>query len=392
MEAQADWHVGTNISTSELDLTYQNLFHEPSNSYTQRMWIEYKDNTRSTFGFDFAFTFSPGGINATHVLNWSKVIYNGPILTSGSTLEGTIGVGIAVKFNGFIIVNGTAGDVELVLREEPNKWGYGPKNTTGMASLFYMRQESFFNSTDWNLTMKIGAVNLTTRDYSYEGRSLKESIATFNISINAVITDSFNFTHIPVVLDFRVTHNITKNTWKYGADIDWSAVKDFPCRNQLSTGDNFSLVANDALVLAINHDLTNTDGGVQLGNYTTNTENDTAIFVLDGVEYAREYFTTHYLINGTEPHNTTRIFIANATHSADNLSAYASQTFIIFDGFKYNQSLGFEFDPFVVVPCSEVHDVGIPWTGLLFQLLGVLTVVSIVFSIKKKKPQQTWVP
>ena len=230
----------------------------------------------------------------------------------------------------------------------------------------------------------MGAVNLTTRDYSYEGRSLKESIATFNLSINAVIVDSFNWTYVPVVLSFRVTHNVTKNTYKYGADIDWSAAKDFPCLGALSTGDNFSLVANDAFGVGINHDISDVEGGVQLGNYTMNAENDTAIFLLDGVEYAREYMTKTYLINGTELHNTTRIFIFNGTHSEDNFTAFASTTFVIFDGFKYNVSLGFEFDPFVVVPCSEVPEAGIPWTGLLFQLLGVLTVVTIAFSIKRK--------
>jgi hypothetical protein len=336
--------------------------------------------------FDFMFQFESGGINSTHVVNWSKVTRIEPwFLCAGA--NGTSRTATWVMYRGFMITNGTADDVELVLNEDGDKWQWIPNESSWIADIRYIKEASFNNSADWNLTTQFGEVDWAMRNYTYEGLSLNESIIKFNISINAVISDGWNFVHVPVILKFQMIHNITKNVWKYGVDIDWSTVKDFPCGGILSTGDNFSLIARDTVEFGYTPDVYSESTDIPILNFSTNAENDTAIFSIAGVEYGREYFTRNYLINGTEFHNTTRIYIENASYVEDNSSApYQSQIFVIFDGFKYNQSLGFEFDPQVMTHCAPVPGDGgaIPWTGF-FQMLGLLALITIVFSIKKIK-------
>lgn len=376
LENQGDWHEGTNTSTPEVNIAYQQHFGE--GELTQRMEITYNDKTDTWLAFDISSMFEPGGVDvpSQQVLNWSKAYYSTVGLSLASHSNDTY-VATGHVIDGFSMYEGNASELELELFEE-HPWCWQIKNEDLVTEM------SFLNSTT-----KIGELNINARDYIYDGRNLKESIITFNVTINASIWDSSTTAKIPVVLMYRITHNITATTYKYGAVIDWSQHKDFPCGGKLATGDQFSLVAADRFSIGacLEREGFTCLQDVQVSNFTTDTANDSAIFRINGIELGSEKFPTQYLINGTEPHDTTRIYIYNSSYTPDiYISDVTSRMFIIFDGFKYNQSTGFRFDPYVIVPCSETSDnIGIPWNGLLINLIGLTALITVVYGLIKSK-------
>ncbi len=374
MEAQADWYDGANMSTAEVDLTYTEEFIEgiSEDFLRQRMWFSYKDNTGAAAGFDTLLTFAKGGLDTVNkvVLDWNLVKYSGSAMVTESTVN-SLNIVSEYVLNGFEIVNGTAEDLELILAVTGDHWQWIPKEGMAIASIRYT-----------NTTNKIGVVDLTTQNYTYQGATLKESIAQFNITINATIGNiaTAEINYIPVTLIFEVRHNITATTYKYGVDIDWSTHKAFhTADSQLKTGDDFSLYTADRLNLG--------DGVWQAGNFTSNLANDTALFLVNGFEYGRQYFTTNYQIKGNATLlSTKRIYLQNATSTEGiYIGPYMSRTYVVFDGFKYNESSGLEFDPYVIVPCSETQEsIGIPWFGLCPTLISLLVVASVVVRIRRE--------
>ncbi len=368
-EAQADWHNGTDISTPEVDLTYSldsNVKQGDAILY-QNMFLDYKDKTYTRVGFQITISFAEGGLNleTKEVLNWSKVKASSISMISDS-FQNKNNLRTEFRFDGFDIINGTAEDLQLGFGSDGESWNYYPENVVGTIHF----QDG---------TYKIGNVTLSTRDYTYDNRTLKESIAEFDVAMNATIGTNTTRCHIPILLSFQIIHNVTATVYKYGMDIDWSDCKAFPTTIPLQTGDDFTLIANDLVTVA--------NGEWQIGHFTTDPQNRTAMFIQDGVELGREYFTTHYRIKGDPTiRNTTRIYIANASDPGDIYEEpYVSKVFVCFDGFKYNQSIGLVFDPTVIIPCSE-YDGIIPWANLLFSAIIIIAFISIVH-ILYRKPQ-----
>ncbi len=375
--AQMDWHEGSPQSTPEVDVTYTENFAEGAvfpprpDTINQIMWLTYKDGSESKFGFENYLAFEEGGLDVPNkqVLNWSKLEHIEPTLVCESYYNTSDLINTRCLFNGFTIVKGNASTFQLENGTSDDGWSFGPLTTLEYAKINYM-----------DATTKIGEVILTTSDYIYNNQSLKESIAYFNVTINATIGTEIKY-DLQVILKFTVTHNITATTYKYGVDIDWSTCLDFPISDTLNTGDDFSLLATDSVIITvIKEDFTT----YPIAQFQTNPENDTAIFEIGGIVYAYAQFTKNYEIQGTiGTYNTTRIYVAEAALSLGGTKP-SSQVFVIFDGFKYNQSSGLRFDPYVLIRSSIISDGGaIPWSGLLLTVLGLLAVISVFFWCKR---------
>ncbi|MHA1264906.1 MAG: hypothetical protein ACTSRS_06680 [Candidatus Helarchaeota archaeon] len=366
-ETQADWHNGTDVSTSEVDITYSldTNVKQGDDILYQNMFLNYKDKTYTQVGLQIAMSFNEGGLDVANkeVLDWTKVKGSSISMISDS-FQNNRYIRTEFRFDGFRIVNGTAEDLQLGFGEDGESWDYYPENVLSTIQIN-------------DATYKIGDPILSTRDYSYNNQTLKESIVEFKVAMNATIGTETERCYIPILFTFQITHNITANLYKYGIDIDWSACKAFPTAIPLNSGDDFTLIANDLVTVG--------NGEWQMGHFTTDPENRTAFFIKDGEELGREYFTTQYQIKGNPiERNTTRIYIANASDTGDIYEEpYISYVFVCFDGFKYNQSTGLVFDPFVIIPCSEFNDM-IPWTNLLLYVIGLVAVISIVHIFRKK--------
>ncbi|MHA1831356.1 MAG: hypothetical protein ACTSWR_07495, partial [Candidatus Helarchaeota archaeon] len=174
---------------------------------------------------------------------------------------------------------------------------------------------------------------------------------------------------------------ITSTIFKYGMDIDWSKCKAFPTTIPLSTGDDFTLLSNDLITVS--------NGNWQIGHFTTDPENRTAIFTKNGNELGREYFTTQYQIKGSPTtYNTTRIYIQNESDPGGIYEPpYVSKVFVCFDGFKYNQSTGLIFDPIIVIPCSS--SIGLFYLIIFIIILAGISAVPVIFIMKRRSKPKT---
>ncbi len=365
----SNWHEGTNVSTPQIDVSYFEHFTEGATTYSNQsndimvgdMVFNYPDGTGEMVLFGLTYTFAPGGLNMTtnQVLNWSKVTTAGVSYNTWSNVNGTP-VSTLYTFTGFDIVNGSANDFNLTRSDGPNdSFYYNINNIIG--SLNYENSSS----------ITIGAVSLSTVNATYDGQTLTESIAKFNITLEAQISDLplppeppslGNFTAssvpVPVVMMFTITHDTAQTEIKYGLDVNWSAVQAFPTATEypnnpnpfspgaLKTGDNFSLVAQDRLSFGYT-----APGGMTstVATFSTDSGNDSAIYVVNGTELCRELFATNYTaIGSSEVYNTTRVYLPISWQSTWNQSSM----FVVIGGFQYNESSGFAFDPAVIMPNS----------------------------------------
>jgi hypothetical protein len=322
------------------------------------MLLNYPDGTGESILFGITYAFGAGGLNISdhQVLNWSKVSSAGISMNTWGSVNGTQ-VATLYTFTGFDIVNGSANDFNLTRNDGPNNsYFYSINDIIG--SLNYA------NSTAIN----IGAVTLSNASTTFEGKALNESIAKFNITLDAQISDfplppippqmandTAKTVPVPVTMMFEITHDVAQTEVKYGLDVNWSAVKDFPTSfenpndpnplsNQtLATGDNFSLVAQDRL------DFSSGTGFAPTAIFTTDAQNDSAIYVVNGTELCRELFPTSYTPLGSDQvYNTTRDYVPVSWQSTWNQSSM----FVVIGGFRYNESSGFSFDPALITPNS----------------------------------------
>jgi hypothetical protein len=369
------WHTGTNMSTSEVDVNYTEMYGaypNPNGNGTQDrldgdMILNYQDGTGEAVLLGASYLFAPGGMDlADHqVLNWSKVISAGVTLLTQANVNGT-SIGTMYSFMGFSITNGSANQFSLTqnfpTQNDTQQYSYTVNNIVG--SINYANASS----------ITIGNVALSTTNTTENGQIMTESIAKFNVTIDALLTDlplpplspqqetgNVSSVPIPVVLMFEVTHDAVQTQIKYGVDIDWSAVKAFPnaienLKNPdlpflgapaLQNGDNFSLVAADRLLFG--YGLPNGTSQYQT-TFSTDQENDSAIYLVGGVQLCKEQFPTSYTISGSALiYNTTRDFVPVQFQSSQFAQ---SAMFVVFGGFKYNESAGFAFDPTVITPNS----------------------------------------
>ncbi len=341
-QSYSNWHAGTNQSTPLVTVTYAENYSTISqpinNTLTQMsllqrfMWLQYNDNTGARVGFELHCVFYPGGINVSDqkVIDWSK-LYNIELILHSETWEDNRTIGTMYSFRGFDIVQGNASNVSLV------------KISEGNGSFFYTVNNSIGSISYWTNYASIGNVFLST------GTS-NESIAHFNISINATIGNGAsqgyqsNITQDPIsaVFSFTVTHNLTSTQYKYGANVDWSSAKSFPTAVPMKSGETYSLVAKDLLMFYVG----GTNGEVK--QFSTDAANDTAIYNWSNQTMCKELLTTSYYIdNGSVLHNTTRIYVADSSHDQ---FGNVSSVFVVFSGFSYGNSSSLSFDPAVITP------------------------------------------
>jgi cell division septation protein DedD len=147
---------------------------------------------------------------------------------------------------------------------------------------------------------------------------------------------------------FEVTKNSAYTAYKYGVNVDWSEDNAFPTTG-LNNGDSFSLVSADSLSFAI---IQNAVFSTPSSFFPTDAANDSAIYSVNGTEFCQELFPLNYTINGSpQTYNTTRVYVPtqNYVQSTDpSLDRNSSTMFVCFDGFYYNQSTEFSFDPTVI--------------------------------------------
>jgi hypothetical protein len=378
-----DWHEGMNQSTSQVDVTYTTEYSTimgatntmPLGLFSQNMQLTYNDGSDAKVVFEIHCVFDQGGLDVSNkkVLDWNKLNHIELIMHSESMVNGTW-TSTMYNFQGFVIVSGNAGDLSLSKVNDGGNSFYAINNVIGSISY-------------WSNAAKIGEVMLSTEQYTFNGETLQESVATFNVTINSMLSNLAlgnsgieTQTPVPTVLTFQVTHKATDTEYKYGANIDWSGAKAFPTMPSLTTGQNFSLVAQDLL----SYSYSTEPGGkvTSLSTFSTNANNDSAIYFLNGTEVCREQLTTQYTMDGSsQVHNTTRIYMENAIQSD---AGSASSIYVVFDGFRYNESTGLAFDPAVIMPNSIASSSGQGSTGLDLMvplLIGaaLIAIVAVVF-------------
>jgi len=355
----ATWEVGTNQSTSLVNVTYtQSYMSSGVFNYSRTMTLSYNDKTQSSIQFGFFYIFNTGGIDITHqqVLNWTKLNLIDFVLTSFGTVNGTRWT-TDYNFNGFYIVSGTAKQFTLVKSgnstpTNPNSFAYNPANVVG--SIVYSNCSS----------AEIGAVTLSTVNTVYNGQAVTDSVATFNITLTAQIMNikvplgaigpgntlppHQTLSNVPVVLMFQVIHDVYHTQYKYGVSINWSINKAFPAAG-LQNGASYCLDAQD--VLGFNTKSSNSTNSNPVFTFSSDTNNDSAIYTVNGTVLCRELFPTNYTITGSpQVQNTTRIYLSQASYGYSQGIGlhYSSEVYVCFGGFVYNQSTGFSFDPTVI--------------------------------------------
>jgi hypothetical protein len=339
-----DWHDGTNQSTPEVDLTYVVDYYsgwisgdnETHEHIAESLQFSYKDDTEAKLWFTFLYAFKQGGVDIANqqVLNWTKLIAIDLRISTQTYVNGTVlGTSYSPDGSKICIIPGTAKDLNIT-------WDW---NNPG-----YHRMGSWIGTISWQKApFSIGAVSLSTLDYTYNGTALKESIATFNITTNASLCNyewaptgpTSSSVELPVVFMFQVRHNATRTQYKYGEDIDWSKNKAFPTASPMATGANFTIVA--ATRMSFRYGMY----GHTVKQFSTDAGNSSGIFRYNNTELGQLKVPTQYALKGNmQVHNTTRTFMENNTYtSLDNQSS--SAIYVCFDGFKYNESTGFIFDP-----------------------------------------------
>jgi hypothetical protein len=376
--SSSGWHEGTNQSTPEVDVNYSEMYGTGPNINTNvtldrlgaYMGLGYNDGTGESVLFGVSYSFAPSGLDLSddQVLNWSKVVDAGLTLQTQANVNGT-SIGTMYTFTGFDIVNGGANDFSLTRNDLGNgNFTYSVNNIVGSIN--------YANAT----SITIGAVSLSTANTTYNGRTLNESIARFNVTIDAQMSDlplppinpslqnNSSSVSVPVVLMFEVTHDTAQTDIKYGVSVDWSSTKAFPTATQnnsnpnatllvpnaLKTGDNFSLVAADRLSFAYGKSAGANTSYTYGTTFTTDPENDSAIYLVNGTQLCRELFPTNYTITGSsQTYNTTRVYVPISFQTTWN----ESSMFVVFGGFQYNESSGFSFDPSVITPNSVSNSV-----------------------------------
>ena len=371
--SNADWHVENNRSTAEVDITYTESIGGGDDGsgldmLEQTMVLHYKDGTNAAAGFITRIKFNDGGIVGGAVDDWSKANATEPTFFSASSTS-NYSIGADYKFNGFEIYKGNSANIDLInITLGGGAWAL---------KLDESKRIGFINVILKNY--KIGAVTLNTDEVLYEGNMVTQSIAEFDIIVNATIG---NYTHAhdtQVIFEFEVRHMINETKYKFGIDVNWAGYEDFPTELDMNLGDEYFLVANDRLSVGVET--------FAIGTFYCNAENDTAIFKFEDEEICRQQFTTAFKINHTGSDiNTSRFYLQNATYQS---SSYGSRVYVFFDGFRYGQSYGISFDPTVVVPCSYTSfpddDTSISFSNLFLVFLTISTIALAIIVKKRKK-------
>jgi len=381
-----DWHDGTNQSTNELTLEYKEIYQYLDGNWDgiddgylrQKMEIIYKDNTDTVVAFDFVYTFlNCTGIDVDNknVTDWNELDTIDPHLTIETQPPPEYGLDESIHFetpfDGFNIYNGTSADINMTTTVLPGSWYLRPAERDWLGEINFR-----------NCSMRIGQVTLGKENYSSNGTASIKSIAKFDIHINATIGYETNKELIDATLSYTINHTVDYTKLKYGMVIDWSKAKDFPAKLSMNDGDPYCLLFLERPGVSIYYNGT----GENIATFSTNDENDTAIFKWDEHLLTEHEMVKIYNLKGDPtPLNTARVYYEEAARDVlKNQSS--SEIFVYFDGFKYNQTNGFECDPTFIIysgVSTSNGGGGIPGYDILF-LLGFVSVTTIVINKKRK--------
>lgn len=364
-QSNANWHMGANESTDAVNVSYSETFYNTSvpvngtvtniGALRQSMTLTYRDGTEASMSFGFVCFFNPGGVNVTQqrVLNWSRLYEIDPIISTGTYEDGLL-IYAGYNFQGFQIVNGSA-------------VSFSYKNLSNGSYLYFLNNIvgsiSYFTSSGM-----IGAVTLSNESYVYQNQTREESVATFNVTIQSVLSNEKLLVYspdarsvtVPTVLSFTVTHNLTATEYKYGASLNWSSATEFPTLEPMPVGQTYVVVAQDLVSCSYSNASAN-GPTTTLSAFTTDPKNGSAVYTAGANQICRELFTTQYTLNGNPSVlDTTRIYMAN--QSAEQGQVMSSM-FVVYSGFRYGQSTGFSFDPAVIAPNAVVPSTGPPHTN-----------------------------
>ncbi len=357
-----NWYTGANESTPQVDVNYSQFM--PQADTLDRSMTLWYGNGATRVSMHFVYWFNPGGINDSassypnynpQVLDWTQLNGISFTLADDGSLDSRTAWGTTYSFSGFDIINGTA--QQLSLNEVGNSTDYAYMLNNQVGSISYANCSA----------AAIGPVTLDTENTTYNGNALTDSIATFNVTLDAQIINCQltaagpntptlpphqTVSNVPITLMFQVTENSAYTAYKYGVNVDWSADTAFPTTG-LNNGDSFSLVTADSLGFGITQDAV---AQPFVSFFSTNANKDSAIYSVNGTEVCQEIFPSNYTINGdSQTYNTTRLYVPvqNYVQSTDPSQARNSSTmYVCFDGFYYNQSSGFSFDPTVITYSS----------------------------------------
>ena len=377
--SNTDWHVEDNKSTTEVDVVYREIFGVEIGTgldiLEQRMDINYKDGTGANAGFVTRLKFNAGGVVDGVVANWSKINGTEPTFYSGSIISNQT-VGADYKFNGFGIYKGNSSNIALVKHTDGDSWQLKLNDSTKIGEISIETKN-----------YKVGAVTLDTTEVLYNGSMVTQSIANFDIIVNATLGNTTHAHDTQVIYKFEVRHMINETRYKFGVDVNWTSYEDFPTELNMNFGDEYYLVAKDRLGVGI--------GTFPINTFYSNAENDTAIFKFGDEEICRQYFTTAFKINLTGSDiSTSRLYLQNVSY--DGLGVYMSRVYVFFDGFRYGQSNGIGYDPTVVVPCDYTPSTNgdddptpngddLISFGNLFLGFLAISIVALVIIVKKRK-------
>jgi hypothetical protein len=125
--------------------------------------------------------------------------------------------------------------------------------------------------------------------------------------------------------------------------------------------------------------------------FTVDAGNSSGIFHCNNTELAQIKVPLHYSLKGSmQVHNTTRIFFENDSYIWEENKSQ-SAIWVCFDGFKYNESTGFIFDPLFIFnngrsPNYRPSGSSIGIQGAIFFIAIALAGVSVVVMRKRRSP------
>jgi len=380
---QSNWHIEQdNITTSEVAVEFSQEISSEHNCCYQWTRFKYYASSRPTFTPEVAFRFTCIFENGTGidfekgcVEDWSELDNVIPVITTDDPIPSEANLGEFThserKLRGFKIYNGTGAALNFTKHNYPsfNYWKIKPEK----------EPIGFINFE--NSPIRIGDITLDTEPYiTLNGEANTKSIANFDVEINATMGTSNNNFTIPAMLNFEINHTVDFTRYKYGVLINWSAIKDFPTDIALNSGDPFCLISDDELQMAYyDPDLSINS----LYQFEANENNDTIFFKQNNFTLSQNTFTTDYIIkNETSTKNlgTQRKYFQAGLNNSDG--ELHSKLFVVFDGFKYNQSASLHFDPtFTVFSGSEGNNGGngdssfSPWIIVIISTICISAVL-----------------
>jgi len=331
----SDWHGGAPVTHANYTITYEEEYGNSVNfgDYAKyKMWVNFLDTTKARVGFEIIYWMYPGGLNSgmTGVDDWTKIKYVEPTITgqvydsSGKQVTGR------QALKGYGVYNGTHKDFTVVNQTSGDDWWLGCGNSE-------MAQILFNNSTVYVNEPIVSVVGDTI-------------YVDFDVDINATAGTRTSNGTLPALLNVQFRHNSTHTIYKYGIDIDFQGATEFPTEFVVANESDYFLVAQD--LLEVFHD-SNT-----IKDYNATTDNATAIYKSSaGVELCRLNVPKVFNITAKNDrfggdilnNATKRFFYHRGRYEYNQLG---SNIFIVHDGFKYNVSDGFNFDPTFIMPNS----------------------------------------